>query len=280
MPWSSEFPRPDRSLSGKVAIVTGAGSPADSLGNGRAISILLAEDGASVLCVDMDYASAERTAEIIRSEGRAAFAFRADVTKAADCEACVDAAVRAFDRVDILVNNVGIFGARGTAVDVDIEDWQRSMDVNVTSMVLMVKYAVPAMLRNDRGDGGIRGSIVNMGSVAGLQGGHGSLLYPTSKGTVIQMTRAMAVHHGKEGIRVNTVCPGMMYTPMVGGAGGEGAMSAETRESRRLRSVLKTEGNAWDAAASVRFLAGGDARWTTGTVLTVDAGASCATMLD
>lgn len=277
MPWPSEFARPSRNLSGKVAIVTGAGSPAESLGNGRATSILLSEDGAFVLCVDVDLSTAERTAEIIRSEGRNALAFKADVTSAADCEAAVNEAVRAFGRLDILVNNVGIFGAKGTAVEVDVEGWRRSMDVNVTSMVLMVKYAVPAMLKNEPGDGGIRGSIVNMGSVAGLQGGHSSLLYPTSKGTVIQMTRAMAVHHGKDGIRVNTVCPGMMYTPMVG-SGGE--MCPEMRESRRKRSLLQTEGNAWDAAASVRFLAGGDARWTTGTVLTVDAGASCATLLD
>lgn len=277
MPWSSEFPRPSRSLKGKAAIVTGAGSPAESLGNGRAISILLAEDGASVLCVDINSSFAERTAEIIRSEGGNALAFRADVTSATDCEAAVTEAVRAFGRLDILVNNVGIFGAQGTAVEVDIDSWKKSMDVNVTSLVLMTKYAVPAMLKNDPGDGGIRGSIVNMGSVAGLQGGHHSLLYPTSKGTVVQMTRAMAAHHGKDGVRVNTVCPGMMYTPMVG-SGGE--MSAETREARRKRSLLRTEGNAWDAAASVRFLAGGDARWITGTVLTVDAGASSATLLN
>ncbi|KJK86133.1 hypothetical protein H633G_10016 [Metarhizium anisopliae BRIP 53284] len=140
-------------------------------------------------------------------------------------------------------------------------------------MMLMAKYAVPAM-RDNEPEAGVRGSIVNLGSVAGLRGGTPSLLYPTSKGAVVNMTRAMAAHHAKDGVRVNCVCPGMLYTPMVYDA--EGGMSAEVREARRRRSLLQTEGNAWDCAGPVRFLAGGEARWITGTVLTVDAGATCA----
>lgn len=208
MPWDSGFNRPARGLHGKVAIVTGAGSQGEGLGNGRAISLLLAEDGASVVCVDLDLSMAERTAEIVRSEGGKAISFKADVSSATDCEAAVNKAVDQFGRLDILVNNVGIFGPSGNAVDLDIEAWKTAMDINVTSMVLMTKYAVPVFLKNEPGDGGIRGSMVNMGSVAGLQGGNKSLLYPTSKGTVVQLTRAMAAHHGKDGIRVNTVCPG------------------------------------------------------------------------
>jgi NAD(P)-dependent dehydrogenase (short-subunit alcohol dehydrogenase family) len=130
------------------------------------------------------------------------------VTVAADCELVVQRTLAEFGRLDILVNNVGILGAGGTAVEADVELWAKGLEVNVTSMMLMAKHAVPAMVKNEPGDGSIRGSIINMGSVAGLVGGTSTLLYPTSKGAVVNMTRAMAAHHGKEGIRVNTVCPG------------------------------------------------------------------------
>lgn len=204
-------PRPSRSLTGKVAIVSGAGSLREGLGNGRAISILLAEDGASVLCVDQDLESAQRTVDMVNAEGKGrAVAFQADVTSSEQCAALVDKALSEFGRLDILVNNVGILGQSGSAVETDEEQWAQGLDINVTSMMLTTKHAVPAMLRNERGDQGIRGSIVNMGSVAGLVGGVGSLMYPVSKGAVVQMTRAMAAHHGKDGIRVNTVCPGRL----------------------------------------------------------------------
>ncbi|KAM3542414.1 hypothetical protein ARSEF1564_004706 [Beauveria bassiana] len=268
-------PRPTRNLSGKVAIVTGAGAAGDDLGNGRAIALLLAEDGASVICVDRDEASAQRTVEMIQEQGAgSAVAIRADVTSSGDCSRCVATAVAEYGRLDILVNNVGILGPSGTAENVEIEAWSKALEINVTSMMIMAKHAIPAMLKNAPGDGSIRGSIVNMGSVAGLQGGTPSLLYPTSKGAVVNMTRAMAANHGQDGIRVNCVCPGMVYTPMVYNVGS--GMPQEMREARRNRSLLKTEGNAWDVANAVRFLAGNEARWITGTILTVDAGATCA----
>lgn len=206
-------PRPSRSLAGKVAIVTGAGSTGDNeLGNGRAIAILLAEAGALVVCVDREASPAERTAEIIRSEfpGAATLAIHGDVTNEDDCRRIVNETTARFNRLDILVNNVGILGARGTAPDVDVFQWAQGLQVNVTSMMLMVKFSVGAMRGNAPGEdkGYIRGSIVNMGSVAGLQGGTPSLLYPTSKGAVVNMTRAMAAHHARDGIRVNCVCPG------------------------------------------------------------------------
>lgn len=216
------FARPSRSLAGKVAIVTGAGSIGDGLGNGRAISILLAEDGASVVCSDRDLSTAERTADLIRTEGRgAAIAVRADVTSESDCAALVAAAVREYGRVDILVNNVGIIGAPGTALEASAAEWAKGLEINVTSMMLMAKYAIAEMLKNEPGDGGIRGSIVNMASVAGLQGGTPSLFYPTSKGAVVNMTRSMAANHGSDGIRVNCVCPGksIVITYPVDGCG-------------------------------------------------------------
>lgn len=202
---------PSRSLEGKVAIVTGAGCAGDGIGNGRAISILLADDGCNVICLDMKLEWAEVTAKMVNSKpsrrGKAVAA-QGDVTLAADCEAVVQMALERFGRLDILVNNVGVSGAPGTAVDVDMEQWSKSLEINVSSMVQMTKYAVPAMIKNE-GQDGIKGSIVNMGSVAGLKGGTPHLLYPTSKGAVVNMTRAMAAHHAQDGIRVNCVCPGV-----------------------------------------------------------------------
>jgi len=253
-------------LKGKVAIVTGAGSrPGEGVGNGRAAAVLLARAGAHVVLADAVREWAEDTRKMIEAEGGAeSIVIAADVTKPEDCKAIVDAAMQRWGRLDALVNNVGISGPKGTAEEVDPEDWAQGLLVNVTSMMLMVKYAVPAM----RKTGG--GSIVNMGSVAGLKGGHPHLLYPTSKGAVVNMTRAMAVHHAKDGIRVNCICPGMVYTPMV----QANNMTPERREQRRRRSILQVEGSGWDIGAAVAFLCGGNARWMTGTIVPVDAGAT------
>jgi NAD(P)-dependent dehydrogenase (short-subunit alcohol dehydrogenase family) len=205
---------PSRSLAGKVAIVTGAGCLGDGIGNGRAISILLADDGCDVICIDLNLEWANKTVEIINSKpsrGRA-IAFRADVTSAEDCQAAIQHAIEQFGRLDILINNVGIGGAAGTAVEVDMIQWAKSMEINVASMVHMAKYAIPKMTQND---GEIKGSIVNMGSVAGLKGGTPHLLYPTAKGAIVNMTRAMAAHHAPEGIRVNCVCPGVCLSASI-----------------------------------------------------------------
>ena len=138
-----------------------------------------------------------------------AIALKIDVTKEEECKRAVDYTLENFGQLDILVNNVGIGGPVGTAVDVDPAAWAKGLEVNVTSMVLMSKFAVPAMEKNQRHPIAGRGCIVNIASVAGLIGGTPMLLYPTSKGAVINMTRAMAVHHAPSGIRVNCVCPGM-----------------------------------------------------------------------
>ena len=268
-------PRPSRSLKGRVAIITGAGALGSGIGNGRAASILMASDGCSVVCVDRDLPLAQKTVEMIESEGAgSAIAVQADVSLEFDCKRIIETAVSKYGRLDILCNIVGIGGASGTAVDVDMVEWAKSMEVNVASMVMMAKYAIPAMMKNEPStQANYRGAIINMGSVAGIRGGTPSLLYPTSKGAVVNMTRAMAAHHAKDGIRVNCVCPGMVYTPMMYGPG----MSEEARENRKNRSLLKVEGNGWDVGSSVRFLAGEESRWITGHILTVDAGATCAT---
>ncbi|KAM7208237.1 2-(S)-hydroxypropyl-CoM dehydrogenase [Naviculisporaceae sp. PSN 640] len=262
---------PSRSLAGRVAIVTGAGCAGEGIGNGRAISMLLAQDGCNVLCLDMNLEWATKTAEMINAKpGQGtALPVQSNVTSATDCERAVNLALEKFGRLDILVNNVGIAGASGTAVEVDMEAWAKSLEVNVSSMVLMAKYAVPAMRKNE---GEVKGSIINMGSVAGLKGGTPHLLYPTSKGAVVNMTRAMAAHHAADGIRVNCVCPGMLYTPMMYANG----MSEEARAARKARSLLGTEGNGWDAACAVVFLASDHARWITGAIVPVDAGTTAA----
>ena len=250
-------------LDGRVAIVTGAGSRTADVGNGRAAAILLARRGARVLLLDLEPEAARETERTIVAEGGQALTLACDVSQAEACRQAVATAVEAWDRVDILVNNVGIGGPGGSAVDLDLEEWDRALRINVTSMMLMARYAIPEMRKLGHG------AIVNIASVAGLMGGTPALLYPTSKGAVVNMTRAMAAHHGTEGIRVNCVAPGMVYTPMVAGR-----MTPEVREERRMRSLLQTEGSGWDVGQAVAYLASDEARWVTGVILPVDAGAT------
>ena len=251
-------------LAGKTAIVTGAGSRADGIGNGRAAAILMARAGAKVTLLDTMRDWVDKTARMIEEERGVCCVVETDVTDPAQCERAVAETVRRWGKLDILVNNVGIAGPPGNAVDVDFAAWEQGLRVNVTSMMLMAKYAIPEMRKLGAG------AIVNIASVAGLRGGNARLLYTTSKGAVVQMTRAMAAHHGKEGIRVNCVAPGMVYTPMV----YTRAMTPELREARKQRSLLKTEGTGWDVGNGVLYLVSDEARWVTGVILPVDAGAT------
>lgn len=252
------------SLAERVAIVTGAGSRGAGIGNGRAAAILLARRGARVLLVDREPQWAERTRAMIAAEGGQARVVECNVCDDDDCRDAVATAADAWGRLDILVNNVGIGGPAGTAVDVDLQAWDEALRVNVTSMMLMARHAIPAMRRT----GG--GAIVNIASVAGVIGGHPHLLYPTSKGAVVNMTRAMAAQHGHENIRVNCIAPGMVYTPMV----YERGMNEDLRRARQGRSLLRTEGYGWDVGHAVAFLASDEARWVTGVLFPVDAGAT------
>jgi NAD(P)-dependent dehydrogenase (short-subunit alcohol dehydrogenase family) len=247
-------------LEGKVAIVTGGGSLGEGIGNGRAAAILLAKAGARVIVVDRAVELAKRTVELIGEVGGEAIAHEADVTSSADCKALVELALDRFGRLDLLDNNVGI-GSRGTLVDETEERWRRVMQVNVDSMFLVSKHAIPAMRRG----GG--GAIVNVSSISALRP-RGLTTYSVSKGAVIALTRAMAVDHGREGIRVNCVAPGPVYTPMVYGGG----MSDEVRDRRREASVLGIEGTGWDVGHAVRYLLSDYARYVTGHVFVVDGG--------
>ena len=252
----------DRGLAGKVAIVTGGGAAGDGIGNGRAACILLARAGASVLVVDRDLALAERTVAMIAAEGNAAAAASYDVTDGAQCRAMVDDAVARYGRLDLLDNNVGI-GSRGNVVEESEENWRRVMQVNVDSMFLTCRHAIPAMI----GTGG--GAIVNVSSISALRP-RGLTAYTVSKGAVIALTMAMAVDHGADGVRVNCVAPGPVYTPMV----YERGMTESARDTRRRAAVLGIEGTGWDVGRAVRFLLSDDARFITGQTLVVDGGAT------
>jgi len=250
-------------LAGKVAIVTGGGAADDGIGNGRAAAILLARAGAKVLVVDLDHERAERTVSMISEKGGIAAPFVADVTDEQQARAMVAEALARFGRLDCLDNNVGI-GGRGSVVEVIPQDWHRVMRVNVDSMFMASRHAIPAMKETAGG-----GAIVNVSSISALRP-RGLTAYSTSKGAVIAMTRAMAVDHGPEGIRVNCVAPGPVYTPMVYSR----QMSPAGREARRRASVLGIEGTGWDIGHAVRFLLSAEARYITGHTLVVDGGAT------
>jgi NAD(P)-dependent dehydrogenase (short-subunit alcohol dehydrogenase family) len=250
-------------LEGKVAIVTGGGAQGTGIGNGRAACILLARAGARVVVVDRDLALAQTTVEMIAEEGGKAVAFAADVSEESECRAMVEAALSEFGRLDLLDNNVGI-SSTGSVVAEDPQRWRRLMQVNVDSMFLASRHAIPAMIRTAGG-----GAIVNVASIAALRP-RGMTAYSVSKGAVIALTRAMAVDHGPDHIRVNCVAPGPVYTPMVVVPG----MSEAARERRRKASVLGIEGTGWDIGNAVRFLLSDQARFITGQTLVVDGGAT------
>ena len=256
-------------LEGKVAIVTGAGSSGPGVGTGKATSILFAQEGAKVLLVDREEAAAAETLAEIEAEGGTASVFQADVTNAADCQAMADAAVERYGALNVLFNNVGISGP-GSPTGVEEEIWDRVLDVNLKSMMLTSKYVVPKMIES----GG--GSIINVSSIVGLRAGSGapSIPYAASKGGIIGMTATMAVHLGRDNIRVNCLAPGHLYTPMVAGR-----MSEEMRDLRRRAGPLGTEGSAWDIAWANVFLASDESRWISGVTLPIDAGLLAATPL-
>ena len=254
-------PEDDAGLAGKVAIVSGGGAAGDGIGNGRAAAILLARAGVRVVVADRDLELAQRTVDMIAAEGGTAAALACDVTREAECKRLVEAAVDRWGRLDLLDNNVGI-GSRGSVVAEKPESFRRVMQVNVESMFLLSKHAIPAMIKTAGG-----GAIVNISSISALRP-RGLTTYTTSKAAVIGLTRAMAVDHGPDNIRVNCICPGPMYTPMVYARG----MSEAARTQRAKASVLKREGTGWDVGHAVRFLLSDHARYITGQVLVVDGG--------
>ena len=258
-------------LSGKVAIVTGAGATGsgDFVGIGQATSILFARQGASVLLVDRDQANADVTLATIREEGGEASVFLGDVTSNDDCREMAEAAVSQYGQINVLINNVGISGP-GRVTDVDEEFWDTVIDVNLKSVMLTSKHAIPRMVEA----GG--GSIVNLSSIVGLRAGSfgASHPYAASKGGIIGLSNSMAVHYGRDNVRVNCIAPGHVRSPMVARHASE-----EQLNLRRRAGPLGIEGTAWDVAYAALFLASDEARWVSGVTLPVDAGLLAATPL-
>ncbi len=250
-------------LKGKTAVVSGGGAFDDGIGNGRAAAILLARAGANVVVVDRKLEAAERTVAMIKDEGNEASALACNVIDAADCKAMAEAVVEKYGRFDVLDNNVGI-GSRGSVVDEPLETYRNVMQVNVESMFLVSKYAIPAMIKSAGG-----GAIVNISSISALRP-RGLTTYTVSKGAVIALSKAMALDHGPDGIRVNCIAPGPVYTPMVYGRG----MSDAARAARKKASILGIEGEGWDIGQGVRFLLSEQARFITGQTLVIDGGAT------
>ena len=250
-------------LAGQVAIVTGAGGYGDDMNNGRAISLLFAREGAKVCVVTRDPANAERTAEMIRAFGGEVIACTGDVTKSADCDRIIAETVDAFGTLDIVVNNVGRGYGGPKLADIDDQTWQDIVDVNLTGSFYMCRAAIPALLKG-RGK-----SIVNISSTAG-QRAHGSLGYGPAKAALDAFTREVATVYGRQGIRANIVSPGHLYTPHV----AHNPQVAPLREARRKVGPLGIEGDAWDVANAVLFLASPASRLITGVLIPVDAGVS------
>ncbi len=256
-------------LKGKTAIIVGAGqTPGETIGNGRAMSILFAREGAQVLCVDRVAERAEETAAMIVAEGGQATAFTANVTKADDVSAMIEAGKQRLGRIDILVNNVGIGGGDGPAHRVEEAAFDRILSVNLKGMWLTIKAAIPTM----REQGG--GAIVNISSLAGIAGGN-QVAYEVSKAAVNRLTTSVAQSNAAKGVRCNAIMPGLMDTPMAvaGIAQASGQEQEAVRAARNARVPLGGKmGNAWDTAYAALFLASDEAGFITGAILPVDGG--------
>ena len=254
-------------LKGKVAIVTGAGSIGPGIGNGKASAIVYAREGARVMLVDLNLKAAEETKRLIDKEGGDCIAFKADVTKASDCQAMVDQCIQTFGRIDILHNNVGIVEPGGP-VEVSEESWDRVMNVNLKSIFLTCKYVLPHMEKQKYG------SIVNISSIAGIIVPYPSVSYTASKAGVIALTRDIAIQYAKKGIRANSILPGLLNTPMVVASLTQsyGGDAAEMIKRRDAKCPTGKQGEAWDVAYAALFLASDEAKYITATTLVVDGG--------
>ena len=247
-------------LDGKVCIVTGAGSRSEGIGVGKATSVVFAREGAKVLLVDNDPTAVGATQRMIEQEGGTCDVFIGDLTDTNTIEAMVEQAVERWGRVDVLDNNLGVSG-KGSIVEATDEVWERAIAINITTTVVASRTVIPIM---ERGGGG---SIINTSSISALRP-RGLTPYSTVKGAVISLTRAMAVDHAPQGVRVNCVVPGPLFTPMAAAAG----MDEERRERRRKASPLQIEGTGWDVAYASLFFASDEARYVTGVVMPVDGG--------
>jgi NAD(P)-dependent dehydrogenase (short-subunit alcohol dehydrogenase family) len=247
-------------LAGRRAIVTGAAS-----GIGRATALLLADEGAAVVATDLDEAGVDAVVAAIAASGGRAVGVGCDVRLEADCRRLVESAVAAFGGLDLVVNSAGIV-RRTTVVETPEAEWDLVMAVNVKAIYLLARHAIPEMAR------GRGGAIVNIVSGWGLKGGPRAASYCASKGAVVNLTRAMAIDHGPQGIRVNCVCPGDTDTPLLRSEAAQlGEDVAEFLASSAERPIRRL-GTPDDTARAVLYLASEAASWVTGTTLVVDGG--------
>jgi NAD(P)-dependent dehydrogenase (short-subunit alcohol dehydrogenase family) len=252
-----------RRFEGKVALVTGGGS-----GIGRATALALGREGASVGVADVSLPKAEATAQEITAAGGRALAFAGDVSRDEDCRRIVKETVDRWAGLDVLINNAGI-GVSGSVLTTDEATWDRLMAVNVKGVFLMSRAALAVMIPKRRG------AIVNAGSIAGIRGIFDRAAYVTTKFAVVGLTKAMAIDHVKDGIRINCVCPGTTETPWIEDRLKEAPDAAAARATLVARQPMGRMGTAEEMAAAYLFLASDESSFTTGTALIVDGGFVC-----
>jgi len=248
------------SLDQKIAMITGAAS-----GIGLATARRLAEAGANLALLDIDEARGQEAVDYVEKAGGRAIFYKCDVTLNSDCKKVTDEVYREFGKIDILFNNAGVI-RRKNAVDLREEEWDLVLNVNLKAVYLLSHHVIPCMVKN----GG--GSIINAGSGWGLRGGPQAVAYCAAKAGVVNITRAMAIDHGKQNIRVNCVCPGDTDTPLL----REEALQLGEEESEFMRKAadrpLKRVGIPEDIANAVLYLSSDMSSWVTGAILVVDGG--------
>jgi NAD(P)-dependent dehydrogenase (short-subunit alcohol dehydrogenase family) len=248
------------SLAGRCALITGGAS-----GIGRATAVLFAREGAAVAVVDLDEAGGRAITHAVWDDGGQAIFVRCDVSRSRDCQHAVGRTVEELGGLDVLFNNAGII-RRATVIETTEEEWDRVMAVNVRSIFLMSKYAIPIM---EKAGGGV---IINTGSGWGLVGGANAVSYCASKGAVVNMTRAMAIDHGWQHIRVNCICPGDTDTGMLHDEARQLGVSDRKFLAEAADRPLGRIGTPDDIAQAALYLASDAASFVTGTVLVVDGG--------
>ena len=258
-------------LAGKVAVVTGGGqTPGETIGNGRATALRFAQEGASVVVLDIRLDSAEETVALIAADGGNARAYQLDVTQEAACAACIEQIIADFGVIDILHNNVGIGAGDASPGRIEEAVWDRIFNTNAKSVMFMCKAALPHM-RERRA-----GVITNISSVAAIASASNITAYKASKAALNAYTQALAINNAKYGIRANVIMPGLMQTPMaIEGYVAAGQAREEVIARRNAAVPLRaTMGSAWDVANAALFLASDEAGFITGVALPVDGGQS------